>query len=119
MDENERRGWYKYAVDVTRIPVGFLQLGIVDGGFMHVHVDAIASYGPMHFMEKTRTGVPIQRFSNPIDKDPQTELDFLGTPLRLHGDAKKEATMVLHSIAEISDMCESARQCIVRMKCRT
>jgi hypothetical protein len=109
-------GWRKYATPPDEIPPGFIEFGRLGGGFLQVHVDAIASYGPMQFIRQIGPykGVAVE------NRDASgLACDFQGTPLRLHGDGKTEQVIVSHSIGEISRMCLAAKMRLEQFKCRT
>jgi len=114
---NRLYDWRKYATPADEIPPGFVELGLVGGGFLQVHVDAIASYGPMHFVRQV--GPNSCTFATePKPRDASGfAIDFHGTSLRLRGDTKSEQTMVSHSIREIARLCTAAHWKLQQAKC--
>lgn len=79
--------WRKRATPADEIPPGFVEFEVVEFGYMQVHVDAIAAYGPTQY-------------------EPMGFL--IGTPLWLRGHGRNESTLVNYDIRTIAKMCLAA-----------
>lgn len=94
-DEQGQHGWHFLDLTKDRMPPGCIQLQLVDGGFIHVHVDVIALYGPSSSLQFEHS-----------------------TALQLRGESRKEARFVRHSLPEIAEMYRRAKLELEQFKSR-